>query len=156
MVVCYKYIIAPVSLSMALLLVSCGDSKIAQCERLIKQVNEGTELLDKNKGAQVTTSLKLAKDLKEVSDKIRDLGLKDEKLQDHQKKFVNTFEILSQNIDKAAKALGSTKTAKASNQGRKTIQKARDDIDTALKNATDTAAKFDSSVGELNQYCTKP
>jgi hypothetical protein len=156
MVVWRKYIIAPVSLSMAFTLASCSDTKVAQCERLIKQVNEGTVLIDKNKGAQVSTSLKLAKELEEVTKKIRDLNLGDEKLKEYQGKFVNTFETLSKNVETAGKALGSTKNAQASTAGRATIQKARGDIDTALKNASETAAKFDSSVSELNQYCTKP
>lgn len=141
---------------MTLLLFSCSDSKVAQCERFIKQVNEGTALIDKNKGAQVTTSLKLAKELEDVSTKIRDLNLSDEKLKEYQSKFVKTFETLSKNLETAGKALGATKKAEASTAGRATIQKARGDIDTALKNATDAAAQFDGSVKELNQYCTKP
>ncbi|BAZ14478.1 hypothetical protein NIES4071_63220 [Calothrix sp. NIES-4071] len=141
---------------MALLLGSCSDSKVAQCERFIKQVNEGTALIDKSKGAQVTTSLKLAKELKDVTTKIRDLNLSDEKLKEYQSKFVKTFETLSKNVETAGKALGAAKKAEASTAGRATIQKARGDIDTALKNAADAAAEFDSSVSELNQYCTKP
>jgi uncharacterized coiled-coil DUF342 family protein len=156
MVVKCKYIIAPVSLGMALLLASCNDSKVAQCERLIKEVNQATTLIDKTKGAQVSTSLKLAKELQEATKKIRDLNLGDEKLKDYQSKFVKTFETLSKNVETAGKALGSAKTAQASTAGRATIQKAREDIDTSLKKATDAAAQFDSSVSELNQYCTKP
>ncbi|TWH50316.1 hypothetical protein CAL7102_04614 [Dulcicalothrix desertica PCC 7102] len=156
MVVWRKYIIAPVSISMALSLFGCSDTKVAQCERFIKQVNEGTTLIDKNKGAQVSTSLKLAKELEEVTKKIRDLNLGDEKLKEYQGKFVKTFETLSKNVEIAGKALGSTKKAEASTAGRATIQKAKGDIDTALKNAAEAAAKFDSSVSELNQYCTKP
>lgn len=149
-------VIALVSMGMALLLASCNDSKVVQCERLIKQVNEGTALLEKNKGAQVSTSLKLAKDLGEVTKRIRDLNLRDEKLQDYQKRIVTVFDTLSKNIDKAGKALGSAKTAQASTTGRATIQKARENIDSALTTAGDAAKKFDGSVGELNQYCSQP
>ncbi len=156
MLVWRKYIIVSVSLSVALLLASCNDSKVAQCERLIKQVNQGTALLEKNKGAQVTTSLKLAKDLEDVTKKVRNLNFGDEKLQGFQSKFVKVFETFSKNINKAARALGATKSAQASAAGREKIQKAREDIDTALKTAGDSAKQFDTSVSELNKYCSKP
>ncbi len=155
MLVWRKYIIVSVSLSVALLLASCNDSKVAQCERLIKQVSQGTALLDKNKGAQVTTSLQLAKDLEDVTKKVRNLNFGDETLQSFQKKFVKIFDTLSKNINKAAKALGAAKTAQASAAGREKIQKAREDIDTALKTAGDSAKQFDTSVSELNKYCSK-
>ena len=37
-------VIAPVALSIALLITSCSDSKTSQCQRLIKAVNHGTLL----------------------------------------------------------------------------------------------------------------
>jgi uncharacterized protein YhaN len=156
MLVWRKYIIVPVSLSIALLLASCNDSKVAQCERLVKQTSQGTALLEKNKGSQVTTSLQLAKDLEDMAKKVRDLNFGDEKLVEFQARFVKVFEDLSQNIDKAGKALGAAKTAQATVAGRETIQKARGDIDTALKTAGDRAKQLDASITELNQYCSKP
>lgn len=156
MLIYRKYIIVFINLSIVLLLASCNNSKVAQCERLVKQVREGTVLLEKNKGAQVTTSLQLAKDLQDVTQKVRDLNLGDEKLKEFQSKFVKNFENLSRNIAKAGKALGAAKTAQASAAGREKIQKARGDIDTALKTAGDSAKQFDASVRQLNQYCSKP
>jgi TolA-binding protein len=156
MLVKRKYIIVSVSLSITMLLASCSDSKVAQCERLVKQVSQGTALLEKNKGSQVTTSLQLAKDLQDVTKKVSDLKFGDEKLQELQSKFVKIFENLSQNIDKAGLALGAAKSAQATASGRETIQKARGDIDTSLKAASDSAKQFDVSVTELNQYCSKP
>ncbi len=154
--VSHKYIIIPLSLSMAFLLASCNETKVSQCERLIKEVKVGTSLLDKNKGAQVTTSIQLAKDLEEVTKKVRDLNLGDEKLKEHQSRIVKVYEALSQNIGKAGRALGSAKTAQASTSGRETIQKARDNINSALQTAANSAKEFDSSVSGLNDYCSKP
>ncbi len=156
MLVKRKYIIVLVSLSVTMLLASCNDSKVAQCERLVKQVSQGTALLEKNKGSQVTTSLQLAKDLQDVGKKVSDLNFGDEKLKELQTKFVKIFADLSQNIDKAGKALGAAKTAQATAAGRETIQKARGDIDNSLKAAGDRAKQFDASVTQLNQYCSKP
>jgi hypothetical protein len=156
MLVWRKYIIVSVSISIGLLLASCNDSKETQCGRLVKQVSQGTALLEKNKGSQVATSLQLAKDLEDVAKKVRDLNFGDEKLKEFQTKFANIFGDLSKNIDKASKALGAAKSAQATAAGRETIQKARGDIDTSLKTAGDRAKQFDASVTGLNQYCSKP
>ncbi|PAX53883.1 hypothetical protein CK510_13170 [Brunnivagina elsteri CCALA 953] len=156
MLVSHKYIIIPVSLGIAFLLASCNETKVTQCERLIKEVKVGTSLLEKNKGAQVTTSLQLAKDLEGVTNKVRDLNLGDEKLKEYQSRIVKVYEALSQNIGKAGKALGSAKTAQASTAGRETIQKARENINSALQTAANSAKEFDSSVSGLNDYCSKP
>jgi chromosome segregation ATPase len=155
MFVSRKYIvIIPVSLT--LLMTSCNDSKVAQCERLTKQVNEGTTLIEKNKGSQVTTSIKLSKDLENVTKKTQELSLKDPKLKDYQNKFIKIFETMSQNIAKAAKALSSAKTAQASVDGRTTIQKAREQIDSSLQQASVAAKQSDSIATELNKYCSLP
>lgn len=149
-----KYIIiASCCLSITVFMTACNDSKTAQCERLIKEVNKGTELIEKSKGQQVTTSLKLAQDLKVVTQEIKDLTLKDPKLIDFQSRFVNLFETLSLSIAKAATALNSAKTAKASSEGRVVIQKARGDIDTALTHAASAAHQSDSLANQMNQHC---
>ena len=153
-----KYIIiASVSLSLTFLVSACNDSKTAQCERLIKVFNKGTDLIVDNKGQQVTTSLKLAQDLEAVTKEMKDLKLKDSKLEEFQNRFVNSFETVSQSISKAATALNSTKTAKASLEGRKIIQKARGDIDTPLTAAEITAGKqSDALASQLNKHCSTP
>ncbi len=152
-----KYIIiASVSLSLTFLVSACNDSKTAQCERLIKVVNKGTELIVNNKGQQVTTSLKLAQDLEAVTKEIKDLKLKDSKLKEFQNRFVDLFETVSLSISKAATALNSAKTAKASLEGRLTIQKARGDIETALTAATNAAKQSDALASQVNKHCSTP
>ncbi|WP_016951310.1 hypothetical protein [Anabaena sp. PCC 7108] len=153
-----KYtIIAPVSLSIVLLVTGCSESKISQCQRLIKAVNQGTSLIDTNKGKQVTTSLQLSRDLKNVTKSIGELRLTDPKLKEFQSKFVKVFDNLSQSISTAAKALGAAKTAEASSAGREKIQEARADIDSALTAAAKTAGKQSDTFGnQLNEYCSQP
>lgn len=152
-----KYtVIAPVSLSIALLMTGCNESKISQCQRLVKVVNQGTSLIDNNKGTQVTTSLQLSKDLQNVTKSIQELRLADPKLQEFQSSFAKVFDNLSQAIAKAAKALGTTKTAEASTAGRVKIQKARTDIDSALTAAAKSAGKESDTFGnQLNEYCSQ-
>ncbi|WP_341527469.1 hypothetical protein WKK05_34090 [Nostoc sp. UHCC 0302] len=149
--------IAPVSLSIALLATSCNQNKISQCQRLTKVVNEGTSLIDQNKGRQVITSLQLSKDLEFVTKSIRELNLTDPKLKEFQSGFVNVFDNLSKAIAKAAKALGAAKNAQASTSGREQIQKARAEIDSALTTAATTVGKkSDALVKDLNNYCSRP
>ncbi|WP_104909876.1 hypothetical protein [Nostoc sp. 'Lobaria pulmonaria (5183) cyanobiont'] len=157
MSVLHKYtVLAPVSLSIALCITSCSDNKVSQCQRLIRVVNAGTSLIDKNKGSQVITSIQLSKDLDFVTKSIGELKLTDPKLKEFQSDFVKIFQNLSQAIAKAGKALGATKTAEASESGREKIQKARAEIDSALTTATDIGKQSDTLVNQMNKYCSEP
>ncbi len=152
-----KYtVIAPLSLSIALFITSCSENKVSQCQRLIKVVNAGTSLIDKNKGTQVITSIQLSKDLEFVTKSIRELNLTDPKLKEYQSGFVKIFQNLSQAIAKAGRGLGATKTAEASAPGREKIQKARTEIDSALTTATAIGKQSDNLVNEMNKYCSQP
>ncbi|MEH1822068.1 MAG: hypothetical protein V7L31_23810 [Nostoc sp.] len=158
MSVLHKYtVLAPVSLSIALFVTSCSENKVSQCQRLIRVVNAGTSLIDKNKGTQVITSIQLSKDLEFVTKSIAELKLTDPKLKEFQSGFVKIFQNLSQAIAIAGKALGATKTAEASASGREKIQKARAEIDSTLTTAATTVGKqSDTLVNEMNKYCNQP
>lgn len=157
MSISHKYtVIAFVSLSIALFITSCNGNKVSQCQRLIRVVNAGTSLIDKNKGTQVITSLQLSKDLEFVTKSIGELKLTDPKLKEFQSSFVKIFQNLSQAIAKAARALGATKTAEASASGREKIEKARAEIDSALTAATTVGKQSDTLVNEMNKYCSQP
>ncbi|MBG1270739.1 hypothetical protein [Nostoc sp. WHI] len=157
MSVLYKYtVIAPVSLSIALFITSCSESKVSQCQQLIRVVNAGTSLIDKNKGTQVITTIQLSKDLEFVTKSIRELNLTDLKLKEFQSGFVKIFQNLSQAIAKAGKALGATKTAEASASGREKSQKARAEIDSVLTTATTVGKQSDTLVNKMNKYCSQP
>ena len=158
MSVSHKYtVLASVSLSIALFVTSCSENKVSQCQRLIGVVNEGTSLIDKNKGAQVITSLQLSKDLEFITKSIKELNLTDPKLKEFQSGFVKIFENLSQAIAKASRALGTTKAAEDSPSGREKIQKARAEIDSTLTTAATTVGKqSDTLVNQMNKYCSQP
>jgi septal ring factor EnvC (AmiA/AmiB activator) len=149
-------VIAPVSLSLALLVTGC-ETKVSQCQRLIQVVNEGNALIDQNKGKQAVTSLQLSKDLEAINTALEELKLGDPKLQEFQSQFQKVFESMSQGIAKAAKALAAAKAAEASASGREKIQKARTEIDTALTAVAKTSAKeSDALMNKLNKYCSEP
>ena len=151
-----KYnVIASINLTIVLLITGCNETKQAQCQRLIKAINEGTSLIEKNKGSQVTLSLGLAKDLKGVTNKIEKQNFKDSQLEDFKNQSVKNFKTFSTNIESAGKALGSAKTAEVSTAGREQVRKAKKDIETSLKLVVDTALESDTLAKELNQYCTQ-
>ncbi len=157
MSVSHKYtVLAPVSLSIALLITSCSEDKVSQCQRLIRVVNAGTSLIDQNKGTQVITSIQLSKDLEFVTKSIEELNLTDPKLKEFQSGFVKIFQNLSQAIAIAGRALGATKIAEASASGREKIQKSRTEIDSTLTAAATTVGKqSDTLVNEMNKYCNQ-
>ncbi len=149
-----KYnVIASINLIMVLLITGCNESKQAQCQRLIKVINEGTSLIQKNKGSQVTLSLALSKDLEDITKKIEKQNFKDPQLEDFKKQSVEHFKTFSTNISSAAKALGSAKTAKVSSSGREQVRKAKKDIETSLSKVSDAAKESDTLANELNKYC---
>jgi hypothetical protein len=152
-----KYtVIAPISLSIALLMTGCSESKIAQCQRLVTVVNKGTSLIENQKGTQVTTSLQLAKDLQGVTKTIQELKLADPELQKYQSNFAKIFDNLSQAIAKSGQALGATKTAEVSTAGRQRIKNARKDIESVLTAAKKAGQESDNFGNQLNEYCSKP
>ncbi len=150
-----RLVITSVSLSI-MGITGCSESKLSQCKRLIELVNQGNFLIEKDKGTQVTTSLQLAKDLQKVTSNLVKQEFKDPQLTEFKASFVKIFEDFSQQIDKAGKALGASKVAEASTDGRFKIQKAREDIDVALKKAATVAKESDTLAEKLNQYCSQP
>ncbi|MDJ0737726.1 MAG: hypothetical protein QNJ47_27340 [Nostocaceae cyanobacterium] len=148
-------VISSVSLSI-IGIAGCSESTASQCKRLIKLVNQGNSLIEKDKGSQVTTSLRLAKDLQKVTSSLEKQEFKDPQLTQFQASFVKVFGDFSQQIDKAAKALGASKVAKPSKDGRFKIQKAREDIEASLKKAATVAKQSDTLAQQVNQYCSKP
>lgn len=150
-------VIAPVSLSMVLLLTSCTEDKASQCHRLIQVVNEGNDLIDQKKGQQVITSWQLSKDLVAITKSLEELNLSDPQLQEIQTGFMRVFQNLSQAIAKASKALNTAKNAEVSASGREKLQQARTEIDSVLTKAATTAGKdSDVLVKRLNLYCSQP
>ncbi|MBV6626607.1 MAG: hypothetical protein KI793_27330 [Rivularia sp. (in: Bacteria)] len=153
---CNKYkLIASLNLGIVLLTTGCNETKLAQCQRLIKAVNEGNSLIEKNKGSQVTLSLGLAKDLDNVAEKINRQNFNDPQLKDFKNQYVTHFETKSRNINSAAKALGSSKAAKVSSKGREQVRKAKKDIETSLKQVSNAAKESDTLAKELNDYCAQ-
>jgi transcription elongation factor GreA-like protein len=120
-------------------------------------VNQGTSLIQTDKGKQVKTSWQLSADLKTVTGSLREMKFTDPKLQEFQSSFVKVFETLSQSITKASQALNTAKNAENSRAGREQIEQARIEIDSALTVAAQTSGHESDSLGkQLNKYCIQP
>ena len=146
------FILVPVSISLAVLVTGCDD-QVTQCQKLIQVVNVGNSLIDDKKGQQVVTSVQLAKDLEAIHKSLQELHLSDPKLQEFQKDYGKIFQNLSQSIAKASEALSAAKNAEPSAAGRAKLQKARNQIDTALTSAASIGQESDVLASKLGKYC---
>ena len=147
-------VIAPVSLSIALLVSSCED-QVTQCQRLIQVVNAGNSLIEQNKGEQVITSLQLSRDLQAITKSLEGLNLTDPNLKEFKRNFARIFENMSEAIAQASLALGAAKSAETSPAGRETLEKARNEIDTSLTSAQSAGKQSDILAEDLNKYCRR-
>ncbi|TVP59929.1 MAG: hypothetical protein EA343_18700 [Nodularia sp. (in: Bacteria)] len=147
-------VIAPVSLSIALLVSSCED-QVTQCQRLIQVVNAGNSLIDQNKGEQVITSLQLSRDLQAITQSLEKLNLTDPNLKEFKRNFASIFKNMSEAIAQASLALGAAKSAEASPAGRETLEQARNEIDTSLTSAQSAGKQSDILAEDLNKYCRR-
>ncbi|WP_044304303.1 hypothetical protein [Richelia intracellularis] len=148
-------LLTSIYLCLTLFWVYANESKISQCKRLITIVDQGNNSIETNKGYQVTTSYQLAKDLEKITQILIKSKFGDTKLAEFNDKFATIFRNWNQQIGKASKALATTKTAEPSKNGRITIKKAREEINTNLISAYYTAKNFDVLFEELNEYCNQ-
>ena len=137
----------------AFLVSARSQSKVSQCHQLISVVNQGSSLIDQNKGKDAATTNKLARDLEKVTQNLSVVYLRDKKLQEFQKLFIKDFQTLNQAFAKAGKALDSASLAKSTPAGRVKLDSAKAEIETAFKAAAPAAKQVDSLAAEINYYC---
>lgn len=130
--------------AISLLFAGCGESKVSQCNKLVKVANQavtvGQELgknPQQNKGSKALTEAagkvdKIANDLKAVE-------VKDEKLQGFQSRFLKLYQDTSTGMKNTAKAVD-----------KKDIPGANRLLASLKKSASDESAL----VKEINTYCT--
>ena len=148
-------VIVSVSASIAVLVSGCSNSKVSQCQRLISVVNEGSSLVEDNKGKEAATTFQLAQDLENVTQAIAQINLEDTKLKYFQNRFVQVFETLSQAISQAGKALEIANKVEVSPAARVKLDKAKAEIETSFKAASVAAKQADVLAGEVNRYCNQ-
>lgn len=139
---------------LSLALVGCGESKVAQCNKLIAVVNKGQQISSSIKGMDAPAMKKLSTDLSGLSTEIRAVEVADETLKGFQGRFVKIYSDLSTASSKVGGALEEMeKTKKPSPESLKRLKQLQEDVTGASKMG-ETAAKDESAlVKEVNTYC---
>ena len=141
--VCKRSIAAITLASLSFLGVSCTDTKVSQCNKLIKVANEAVssvQSVTQNASPDnVEAMSKIAGAADKAKTDMEGLQLSDEKLKGFQTRFVSMYTDTSKATRDLVTAAGAKDAAAA--------QKAFD----ALKTATDKEAPL---VSEVNTYCT--
>jgi hypothetical protein len=130
--------------AMALLFAGCGESKVSQCNKIIKVANQAATVsqeFGKNprpeKGSKSLTDVASKLDL--ASNEMKALEIKDEKLQGFQQGFLKLYQDASQGLKDTAAALDK-KNFSAANSSLIKLKKSTQSESTLVK--------------EINTYCT--
>lgn len=144
------------SSTLAIALVGCGESKVAQCNKLIEVVNRGQKIgQGLNEKPDAATMKKLATDLATLSQDIDKVELKDEKLTGYKTRFGKIY----QDLGKAASTVGGAldelgKLKKPDAATLKKSQTLKTDVETASKTGDKAAKDEEALVKEVNSYCS--
>lgn len=130
--------------TLSILFTGCGESKVAQCNKLIKVANQAVTLsqdFSKNpqreKGSKALTEV--AGKIDTITNEMKALEIKDEKLQSFQGRFLKLYQDTSKGLRDTAAAVDK-KNLKAANASLVTLRKSSSD-ETAI-------------VTEINSYCS--
>lgn len=149
---------APLGLTATMLtvfLVGCGESKVAQCNKLIAVVNKGQQISQGIKGMDAPAMKKLSSDLSGLSKEIGAVEVADESLKGFQGRFAKIYGDLSTASSKVGAALEEMeKTKKPTADSLKRLKQLQEDVTSASKMG-EAAAKDESGlVKEVNTYCS--
>ncbi|MEH2309445.1 hypothetical protein [Nostoc sp.] len=133
-----------VTTAIALLFAGCGESKVAQCNKVIKVANQASTLgqeFGKNpnpaKGSKALTEL--AGKIDPLAQEMKSLEIKDEKLQGFQGRFITLYQNISKELNNAAGAID-----------KKNLPAAKGFLVSLKKSSTEES----SIVKEINSYCS--
>jgi DNA repair ATPase RecN len=140
---------------LAVLLVGCGESKVAQCNKLITVVNKGQQISQSIKGMDAPAMKKLSTDLGGLSKEISAVEVADEKLKGFQGRFVKIYDDLSSASSKVGSALEEIeKNKKPTPETLKKLKQLQSDVAAASKTSEAAAASEKGLVQEVNTYCS--
>ncbi|MDZ7955257.1 MAG: hypothetical protein RMY16_17015 [Nostoc sp. DedQUE12b] len=136
--------ILSVTTAIALLFAGCGESKVAQCNKVIKVANQASTLgqqFGKNpnpaKGSKALTEL--AGKIDPLAKEMKALEIKDEKLQGFQGRFLTLYQNISKELNNAATAID-----------KKNLPAAKGFLVSLQKSSREES----SIVNEINSYCS--
>lgn len=137
------FVLVPLSVFLSLLTISCSESKVSQCNKIIKIANKAaTEATSITNGGQTSdpkTMLKAADAFEKVSKEMEALNISDEKLQDYQSRFMIMYRDHSTATRDYVTAFQ---------------KKDRSAVDAALVDVQKAATPEKQLVDDINNYCT--
>lgn len=130
--------------AIALLFAGCSESKVTQCNKIIKVANQAATLsqqFGKNsksgKGSQALTEL--ATKINQVGTQMKGVEVKDEKLKGFQERFLALYQNISKGLNDTAVAIDK-KNIRDTNRFLVSLQK--------------SSAEESTIVREINSYCS--
>lgn len=128
--------------ALSLTLVSCGESKVSQCRKLIEVANGAvTQVQEVTQNANpedVNAMLQIADTADQATQDMQALELKDEALQGYQQRFITMYTDTSQSTRQLVEAVNNKDS------------QAADTAYQSLQTATNQEAPL---VTEVNEYC---
>ncbi|MDZ7959036.1 MAG: hypothetical protein RMY34_14335 [Aulosira sp. DedQUE10] len=130
--------------AIALLFTGCGESKVAQCNKIVKVANEAVTIgqeFGKNTNPKTGSKAlnEVAAKIDTITTNMKALEIKDEKLQGFQGRFLTLYQSTSKGLKDEAKALD-----------KKDLAGAKRSLVTLKKNS----AEESTLVKEINTYCS--
>ncbi|WP_017720623.1 hypothetical protein [Kamptonema formosum] len=144
-----------VSAFVAFLVAGCGNSQVAECNKLIDPINKGHNHVTNFQASDAAAANKLARDLEATIGELQKVELKDEKLKGFQERFTQIYQDLSQAFRTTGQALKTASGAPPTPAGGETVRKAKAEVQAAGKVAESAAKKADALAIEINSYCSK-
>jgi hypothetical protein len=144
-----------VSAFVALAVAGCGNSQVAECNKLIDPINKGHNLITNFQGNDAAAANKLASQLDGVSEELKKVEFKDEKLKGFQGRFTQIYKELSKAFRTTGQALKTASAAPPTPAGGETVRKAKAEVQAAGEVAEGAAKKADALAIEINNYCSK-
>jgi hypothetical protein len=137
------FVLLPLTATLSLLTVSCSESKVSQCNKIIKVANQAvTQAKSITNGGQASDSkamLKAADAMEKASKDMEAIKVNDQKLQDYQTRFVTMYR----------------DTSKATRDFVAAFQKKdRSAAEAALTNLQKATTPEKQLVEGINVYCT--
>jgi len=164
-------------LVLAVLATSCGETKVAQCNKLVEVINKGEPLATnfqqetaqsgtiftkitssqeaKEQATQVATTFnQFAQDWENLNQEVQTVELADETIIALQQRYVDTGNEFVQAMQDLSQVMTDLSTVELTPKGLETLKKASSDFGDISQKMVTVGQKSDQVVTELNSYCS--
>jgi len=137
------FVLLPLSAAISLLTISCSESKVSQCNKIIKVANEAVSkaksVTKDDQANDAKAMIKAADAMEKASQEMKAIDVKDAKLKDYQAGFISMYR----------------DTSKATRDYVVAFEKKnRPAAEAALTNLQQATTPEKQLVGDINKYCS--